>query len=120
MSTLTRRQFVKASSAFLAAAPTLAEGATPSGRSYRACAIGHTGRGGYGHGLDLSFQKIPNVTVVGVADPDEKGRLDAARRIGAARAYADYREMLEKERPQLVAICPYYVERRLEMTRAAA
>ena len=28
--------------------------------------IGHTGRGGYGH-LDMSFQKVPNVTVVGVA-----------------------------------------------------
>jgi predicted dehydrogenase len=28
--------------------------------------------------------------------------------------------MLEKERPNLVAICPYYVERRLEMTQAAA
>jgi predicted dehydrogenase len=51
--------------------------------------IGHTGRGWYGHGLDMAFQKIPTVTVVGVADPNEKGRARAARRTGAARAYAD-------------------------------
>jgi predicted dehydrogenase len=120
MSGLTRREFVRASSLALAGAPLLAEGAPAYGRTYRACVIGHTGRGGYGHGLDMSFQKIPNVSIVGVADPNEKGRLDAARRIGAPHAYADYREMLEKERPQLVAICPYYVERRLEMTQAAA
>src|SRR5262249_62368143 len=39
---------------------------------------------------------------------------------GAARAFAAYRDMLDKERPDLVAICPYYPERRLEMTQAAA
>ena len=43
-----------------------------------------------------------------------------AKKVGAARAYADYREMIEKEKPDLVAICPSHVERRLEMTRAAA
>src|SRR5258706_10304255 len=99
MSTFTRREFVKASSLALVSAPLIAESAESSGKSYRACVIGHTGRGAFGHGIDLSFQRIPNVSVVGVADPDKKGRLDAARRIGAARAYADYREMLEKERP---------------------
>jgi predicted dehydrogenase len=68
----------------------------------------------------MSFQKIPGVTVVGLADPDEKGRAAAAKRIGAPRTYADYREMIEKEKPNLVAICPSHVEHRLEMTRAAA
>jgi predicted dehydrogenase len=67
----------------------------------------------------MAFQQIPNVSVVAVADPDEKGRLRAARRTGAAQAYADYRAMLEKERPNLVAICPYYPEHRLEMIQAA-
>src|SRR5262245_42085972 len=124
MPALNRREFVWASSlafggASVAAAASEQPPEVPT-KAYRACVIGHTGRGGYGHSLDMAFHKIPNVTVVGVADPDEKGRLNAARRIGAARAYADYRDMLAKERPQLVAICPYIPERRLEMTQAAA
>src|SRR5262245_4154884 len=102
MSTWTRRDFVKATYLALAGGPFVGAAQGPArapSRSYRACVIGHTGRGGYGHGLGTSFQKIPNVTVVGVADPDDKGRLGAARQTGAARAYADYREMLDRERP---------------------
>jgi predicted dehydrogenase len=82
--------------------------------------IGHTGRGNYGHGLDLCFQKIPAVTVAAVADPDEKGRTEAARKTGAPRTYPDWREMLRKEKPDLVSIGPRWVEGRLEMVRAAA
>lgn len=120
MTSMSRRDFVRSSSMALAAAPLLGAAAQEPSRTYRACVIGHTGRGGYGHPTDVAFQRIPQVTVVGLADPDEKGRLAAARRTGAARSYADYREMLEKEKPDLVSICPYFVEGRLEMTRAAA
>src|SRR5262245_58783752 len=96
---ITRRGFI---AAFGAAAGGVLAGEAPP-RGYRACVIGHTGRGGYGHGLDLAFQKIPGVEVVAVADPDEKGRGEATRRTGASRSYADFREMLAKERPGLVA-----------------
>ncbi len=113
---LSRRAFIGTG---LAGLPLLAR-AEPADRSHRACVIGHTGRGGYGHGLDLCFQKIPGVTVVAVADPDEKGRAEAQQRIGAARGYADYREMLEKERPQLVSIGMRWVENRLALVTAAA
>ena len=89
-------------------------------RDYRACVIGHTGRGNYGHGLDTAFQKIPGVSVVALADPDEKGREAAARRAGAARTYADWHAMFHEEKPNLVAIGPRWVERRLEMITAAA
>jgi predicted dehydrogenase len=82
--------------------------------------IGHTGRGGYGHGLDLCFQDIPNVTVVADADPDLWGRSETTRKTGAARTYADWREMLEKEKPDLVSIGPRWVENRFEMVSAAA
>src|SRR5262249_32701691 len=84
------------------------------------CIIGHTGRGGYGHGLDMAFQGLPGVAVVGLADPDEAGRRGAARRTGAARAYADYRGMLERERPHPAAIWPSDPAHRAEMTWAAA
>lgn len=89
-------------------------------RRRRACVIGHTGRGNYGHGLDLCFQRIPGVTVAAVADPDEKGRAAAARRIGVERAYADWREMLKKEKPDVLSVGPRWVEHRVEMLTAAA
>jgi predicted dehydrogenase len=89
-------------------------------RSYRACVIGSTGRGNYGHGLDTAFQRIPGVSVVALADPDEKGRTEGARRSGAARTYADWREMLRSEKPDLVSIGPRWPIDRAEMVTAAA
>ncbi|HYG74098.1 MAG TPA: Gfo/Idh/MocA family oxidoreductase [Planctomycetota bacterium] len=89
-------------------------------KTYKACVIGHTGRGNYGHGLDKAFQGFSNITVAAVADPNEKGRDAALKRTGAQRAYADYREMLEKEKPQLVSLGMRWVEKRLEMITAIA
>ena len=66
--------------------------------------IGHTGRGDYGHGLEGIFNNRPGIEVVAVADPDPAGRAKVAAKIGAARSYADYRELLEKEKPGLVSI----------------
>jgi predicted dehydrogenase len=120
---INRREFVKlagvAAGGAISAAGFPAEPWKPS-RTYRACIIGHTGRGGYGHGLDLAFQKIPGVTVVAVADPVERRRRDVARKTGAARTYGDWREMLEREKPDLVSIGPRWVENRLEMVSRAA
>ena len=73
---------------------------------YRACVIGDTGHGGYGHNLHLVWGLHPNVEVVALADPDEAGRMKRAAEAGAQRTYADYRIMLEKEQPDLVSIGP--------------
>lgn len=110
-----RRTFLKSTAIALASVHAFGAEA-----KYRACVIGHTGRGNYGHFLDVAFQKIPKVTVVAVADPNEKGRADAAKRIGVSKTYADFRAMLEKERPNLVSIAPRYLENRREMIEAAA
>lgn len=88
-------------------------------RTYRAAIIGHTGHGNYGHGLDTCFVGLPNVEVVAVADPDSSGRESARERSGAAKAYADYRPMLDAERPDLVAIGPRLVGERVDMVTAA-
>lgn len=87
-------------------------------KSYRACVIGHTGRGNYGHGMDTCFDGFANIRVVGLADPNEKGR--EARKGKAERLYADWREMLSKEKPNLVSIGPRWVEQRVEMFTACA
>lgn len=85
----------------------------------RAAIIGHTGRGDYGHGLDLIFNELPNVEVVAVADPDANGRAAASKKSKAARQYADYHEMLAKEKPQLVAIAPRWTDQHFAMAMAA-
>lgn len=77
-----------------------------SGEKLRACVIGDSNQGGYGHGLHLAFSRRDNIAVVGLADPDEAGRAKHAEESGAERTYADYREMLEKEKPDLVAVGP--------------
>ena len=82
--------------------------------------IGHTGRGNFGHGIGDVWHAFPQTQVVAVADPDAEGRAKAQDRTGAPRAYADYRHLLEKEKPDIVSICPRHTDQRLAMTTAAA
>ena len=88
--------------------------------NYRAAAIGRTGRGDYGHDLDVAFRGLSGVQFVAVADSDPEGLRAAGERIGAERLYSDYREMLEKERPDLVSVCPRWVDCHAEMVMACA
>lgn len=87
---------------------------------YRAAVIGRTGRGNYGHGLDIALLDQPKLTLVAVADEDAKGRAEAARRLKVDRAYADYREMLDREKPKFVAVAPRWIDCHREMIVACA
>ena len=87
---------------------------------YRAGAIGRTGRGNWGHGLDVAFVGVPRVDFVAVADDDADGLREAGARTGAVSPYGDYREMLERERLDFVAVCPRWPDARVEMVIAAA
>lgn len=87
---------------------------------YRAAAIGDTGRGDYGHGLDLAWVGLPGVEYAAVADSDADGRHAAGQRTGARRLYADYREMLDRERPDFVSVCPRWLDRHANMVIACA
>lgn len=89
-------------------------------RHYRAAVIGHTGQGNYGHGLDVAFCGLPMIEVVAVADPDATGRQQAQARMGAPRAYADYRAMLAHEKPDLVAVAPRWLGERVAMVTFVA
>ncbi len=86
----------------------------------RAAVIGCTGKGNYGHGIDTVWASIPEVTVVAVADEHEAGLASAQQRLKAPAAYASYREMLEKERPQIVGIGPRWIDQHAEIAIAAA
>src|SRR5215212_6481913 len=85
---------------------------------YRAGVIGHTGRGGFSHGLDVAFAGLPGVQLVAVADPDPAGRQGAVTR--TARGYTDFREMLAREALDLVAVAPSWLDQREPMVVAAA
>ena len=76
----------------------------PPAAKFRAAIFGHTGRGDYGHGMDAVFNDRPDVEVVAVADPEPAGRAKAVARTKAPRHYADYRELLAQEKPQLVSL----------------
>jgi predicted dehydrogenase len=82
--------------------------------------IGHTGRGNYGHGLDTCFQRNERCEVVAIADADEKGRAAASAKLKQDNAYTDYREMLDRAKPDLVAIGPRWLDQHRDMVVAAA
>jgi predicted dehydrogenase len=89
-------------------------------RTYRIAVIGRTGKGNYGHNLDIVWKQLDNVQIVAVADEDEKGRAAAATRLGAKNAYADYRTMLEKEKPQIVSVADRFLDQHRDMVVACA
>jgi predicted dehydrogenase len=66
--------------------------------------IGHTGRGGYGHYLDRAFQGVEGTRVIAVSDPDEAARERVRAIYGSPVGYADYREMLARERPDITVV----------------
>ena len=117
-----RRGFLKVASAFAAAGlvePAGLFSQTAAKPRYRAAIIGHTGHGNYGHEMDLLFTDHPRVEVVAVADPDENGRAKAAQRAKALRQYADYKAMLEREKPELVCVAPRWTDQHDAMIHAA-
>ncbi len=113
-----RREFVRSTAVGLAGLG--AVGAIAREHRYKVAVIGRTGKGNYGHGLDVVWNDIDQARIVAVADEDAKGRAAAARRLKAPRAYADYRQMLEKERPQIVSVAPRWLDCHRDMVLACA
>lgn len=114
-SSLPRREFIARTAAAL---PLLACGAKAAELpSLKAAVIGHTGRGDYGHGLDRIFANRPGVDLVALADPDEAGRKRAASRLAVPRSHASHRDLLERERPQLVSVTMRHADLHFEIVR---
>jgi len=94
--------------------------------NFRIAVIGNTGRGNYGHGIDTVWSHFPQCDLVAVADPDEKGRAEAVQRLSNAdkkktpKPYADYRQMLDEVKPQIVAIGPRWLGEHRDMVQTAA
>ncbi len=114
---VTRRTFLAGAAGALAAS---ASGGVlrAAGKTYKGCVIGDVKNGGYGHSLHRMWGLRDDIDVVALADPDEEGRAKHAQECGARKTYADYREMLEKEQPDLVAIGPRWTTRHVEYLTA--
>ncbi|MBC7821478.1 MAG: Gfo/Idh/MocA family oxidoreductase, partial [Planctomycetaceae bacterium] len=89
-------------------------------KTYRVGIIGRTGKGDYGHGVDVAISKVPNVEIVALADENEAGRAAAAKRTNPKTTYADFREMFDKEKLDIVAICPRWIDQHRDMIVVAA
>ena len=84
-------------------------------KHYRVVVIGHTNRGNYGHAVDTAWLSISQTDIVAVADANKGGMVTAARRLKVDRAYLDYRKMLDETKPDIVAICPRWVDQHRDM-----
>lgn len=82
--------------------------------------VGHTGRGNYGHGLDVCWREMHEVDIVGVADANEKGLAEAKARLNAPTGFADYRRMLDETKPDIVSICARHPDQHRDMFLEAA
>ena len=83
-----------------------------SGRSadLKAVTIADTARGGAGHRMHRTFELNPRVEMTALSDPDEEGRAKLAAECGAADTYADYRTMLEREKPDIAVIARHWFD----------
>jgi len=89
-------------------------------KTYRAAAIGSTGHGDFGHGLDKVFVNLPNVEFVAIADENPTGLEAAGKRNGVTRLYTDYRQMLAKDKLDLVSVAMRHSELHEEIVIACA
>jgi predicted dehydrogenase len=117
-----RRTFLAGASATLATS-TLSASANELAvgvETLTVAAIGHTGRGNFGHGLDTVWLHVPGVKVVAAADPDERGLEAELKKLNIERGFRAYRKMLAEVKPDIVAICPRHTDQHRDMVVAAA
>jgi len=116
---IARRDFVRGAMAS-AVALVFSRTGRAEQKKYRVGVIGRTGRGDYGHGLDVVWKDIERAEVVAVADEDAKGRAKAAKRLATNNAYADYHVMVNEQRPDIVSVAPRWIDCHRDMVLACA
>ena len=118
---VTRRDFQKLSlrAVALSSFATVGARAAQNAKTYRAAVIGHTGRGNYGHGMEKLWQDVSATELVAVADAEPKGLSKTSQRLGV-KGFADYKQMLNEVKPQLVAVGPRWLDQHRDMVFACA
>lgn len=111
---MNRRHFL-----FAAAGLALSARAAQPQPRLRVGVIGDSARGLYGHGLDVVWLSMPETQIVAAADPVAAGLAKELKRLKITRGFADYRKMLAEMRPEIVAICPRFIDQHHAMAMAA-
>ena len=117
---LNRRGFIAGATAMAAVGAGRAADEKAVKVKYRVGVIGHTGRGNYGHGLDRVWLDVLGCKIVAVADGNKAALPAAVKRLGGAKGYTDYRRMLDEAKPDLVSVCPRWLDQKRDMVVAAA
>lgn len=89
-------------------------------KRYRVAVIGSTDKGDYGHGLDTAFQGVERAEIVAVADDNAIGLQLAGQRLKVDARFNNYREMLDRVKPEVVCVGPRWVTDRVAMLQAVA
>ena len=89
----TRRSFIKAGAAALAAAPAITRAVNTNGSIQHAC----IGVGGMGYGDFKNFNSHAKTKVVAICDVDRNHLARVAKEVPDARTYTDWRELIAKE-----------------------
>ena len=77
--------------------------------------IGRTGRGAYGHKLDLGFYRSESIKIGAVADENSSGLREAMNRLNCQNGYSDWRKMIFEESLDFVVVAPRFVDCHEEM-----
>lgn len=73
-------------------------------RTWRIGVVTRAGEKG-GHGVELAFAGLPGVEIAAVADADPASRAKVQAATGARTGYADWQELLQRERPDILCLC---------------
>ena len=114
---INRRSFLAATAATGLA---VAARAADAERKLRVAVIGHTGRGDYGHGINMMWLSVPETEVVAVADADSTGLAAALKKLHVSQGFADYRQMLAQTKPDIVAIGMRHIDQHRDAALAVA
>ena len=72
------------------------------------------------HGTHVAFAGLTGVEIVAVADPDEESRNTTQRETGAPRQYADWTDLIESEKPDIVCVCSRLPTQHVDVVVGAA
>src|SRR5260370_12432205 len=76
------------------------------------------GCGGRGRAHAAGYAAAPNAEIIACADPVAENARTLAERYKVSKTYADYRRLLEEQRPEVVSVCTWPALHR-EMVEAA-
>lgn len=65
--------------------------------------------------MDVCWLDVPRATIVGVADDNPNGLAASAKRLNVEASFADYQELLDKTKPEIVSIGPRWIDRHREI-----